>query len=337
MKKSSFPTAGRCEMKIINWAIVGVLILLPFYVINRADTETQRRMMITELRYDAALDTAVDDAARALLINVNEQQEARYESAKRVQVNKEEAIDTFYRTLYMNFGVAEDPIAQGVLNRYIPAVIVIGYDGFWVYAEEEFTNAAGETEMRPVWGPKKPYAYADAQGNSLSFTLDDYVIVYEAGSRTWQEGFRSEIQSSIPLLHNAELFEQVRRSRIVNAVQNELAYRINRHNQYASRNGISYTFTLPTISEEEWNNTVNDIGVMAFVQGIPMGRKTYNNYALGGSRVLKKPIILGAVKDGRKVYYRNTCAFPYPVEETFASEKAAAQKGYMPLSCSNHP
>jgi len=326
-------------MKMINWAIVGVLILLPFYVINRTDTETQRRMMITELRYDAALDTAVDDAAQALLINVNQQQEARYESAKRVRVNKEEAVDSFYRTLYMDFGIAEDTIAQGVLNRYIPAVIVIGYDGFWVYAEEEFANAAGETEIRPAWGPKKPYAYADTLGNSVSFTLDDYVTAYEAGSRTWREGFRSEIQitTAIPLLRDAEVFEQVRRSTIVNAIQNELAFRINRHNQYASRYGISYTFTLPTISAEEWNNTVNDVGVMAFVQGIPMGRKTYNNYALGGSRVLKKPVIIGAVKEGKKVYYRSACAFPYTVEEEFASEKAASQKGYMPLPCSNDP
>jgi hypothetical protein len=326
-------------MKIINWAIVGVLILLPFYVINRIDTETQRRMLVTELRYDAALDTAVDDAARALLYNANQQQEARYESAKRMRVNKEEVIDTFYRTLYMNFGIADDPVAQGVLSRYIPTVIVIGYDGFWVYAEEEFRNEAGETEMRPVWGLKKPYAYADAQGNSVSFTLDDYVTSYEVGSRTWREGFRPEIQSTsaIPLLRGAELFEQVRRSTIVHAIQNELAYRINRHNQYASRYGVSYTFKLPTISTEEWNNTVNDIGVMAFVQGIPMGRKTYNNYALGGSRVLKKPVIIGAVKDGRKVYYRSVCDYPYQIEETFGSEKAAAQKGYMPLSCSNNP
>ncbi|MFC0213876.1 hypothetical protein ACFFK0_15705 [Paenibacillus chartarius] len=326
-------------MKMINWAIVGVLILLPFYVINRIDTETQRRMMITEMRYDAALDAAVDDAARALLNNASQQQEARYDSVKRVRVNKDEAIDTFYRTLYINFGIEEDPVAQGVLMRYIPAVIVIGYDGFWVYAEEELRNAAGETEIRPVWGPKKPYAYADAQGNSLSFTLDDYVIAYEASSRTWREGFRPELQSAtaIPLLRDAELFEQVRRSTIVNAIQNELAYRINRHNQHVSRYGVSYTFTLPTISAEEWKNTVGDIGVMAFVQGIPMGSKTYNNYALGGSRVLKKPVIFGAMKDGRKVYYRSACGYSYPVEETFASEKAAAQKGYMPLACVNHP
>jgi hypothetical protein len=324
-------------MKMINWAIVGVLILFPFYMVNQTEIQMQRKTMITELRYDAALDAAVDDAARALIMNVDPGRESRYDSMKRVRVNKEEAIDTFYRTLYMNFGIADDPVSQSVLNRYIPAVVIIGYDGFYVYAEEEFTNAEGETEMHPVWGPKKPYAYADVQGNSLSFTLDNYVIAYEAGSQRWVEGFRSEIAEDtvIPLLRDPGKFEQVRRSTIVNAIQNELAYRINRHNEYAARTGISYTFTLPVISGEDWSNTIDDVGVMAFLQGIPVGQRFYNNYALGGSRVLKKPVIVGAVKNGMKVYYRSSCPFPYPVEETFASEKEAAEKGYIPLSCNN--
>jgi hypothetical protein len=326
-------------MKIINWAIVLVLILFPFFVVNRMEAKAQRITLLTELRYDAALDTAVDDAAWALLINVNQQQEARYDSAKRVRVNKEEAINTFYRTLYMNFGISSDPVAQGVLNRYIPVVVVIGYDGFYVYAEEEFTNAAGETEVHPVWGQKKPYAYADRQGNSLSFTLDDYITAYEAGTRTWREGLRGEMVtgSNIPLLQDLDVFEATRRNTIVNAIQSELAYRINRHNQWVSRIGMSYTFTLPVISQEEWNNTVNDIGVLAFVQGIPMGSKRYNNYSLGGSRVVRKPVIIGAMNGNRKVYYRNNCPYAYPVQETFPSEQAAAQKGYSPLSCLNLP
>lgn len=326
-------------MKITNWAIILVLILFPFFVVNRIEVKMQRMTQLTELRYDAALDASVDDAARALLINVNQQQEARYDSAKRLNVNKQEAIATFYRTLYMNFGIADDPIAQGVLNRYIPAVVIVGYDGFYVYAEEEFINTAGETEIRPVWGPKKPFAYADGQGNSLAFTLDEYVTAYEAGTRTWREGLRSEIAagSTIPLLQDPEAFEATRRNTIVNAIQDEMAYRINAHNQLVSRISVSYTFTLPVISEEEWNNTVNDIGVLAFVQGIPMGNKRYNNYALGGSRVLQKPVIYGAIKEGLKVYYRGNCPFSYPVQETFSSEKAAAHNGYLFLSCDNQP
>ncbi len=321
-------------MKWIEWAIVGALIFLPFATVNRYETDSLRKTMLTELQYDAALDAAVDDAASTLIINASQQQEAQYGSVKRIALNKEDAITTFFRTLDGGFGVS-DPVSQGALHRYIPAIVVIGYDGFYVYYEEEWTGSDGKTVMKQVWGAKKPYAYADAAGNSFSFTLDDQVLAYDAATRSWHEGLRQDIRqlTTIPILQNAELFEQVRRSTIVQAIQDELAYHINRYNETVSRNGMSYTFTLPLISNEDWNNTVDDVGVLAFVQGIPMGAQVYNSYALGGSRVMKRPTIVGAKKGTMKVYYRSSCGYTYPVEETFASEQAAARKGYMPLPC----
>lgn len=53
------------------------------------------------------------------------------------------------------------------------------------------------------------------------------------------------------------------------------------------------------------------------------------------SRVMKQTEIVGAVRGNMKVYFRRSCPFYYPIEETFSSEKAAAQQGYMPLSCSS--
>ncbi|MUG44501.1 hypothetical protein [Paenibacillus woosongensis] len=324
-------------MKWIEWAVVGVLIFFPFATINQIDVELMRQTMLLELRYDAAMDAAVDAAAQALIINADQQHESRYESVKQVTVNKEEALTAFYRTLYTNFGISSDPVSQGVLQRYIPVIIVIGYDGFYVYAEDEWTDRNGHTVMASAWGTKQPYAYTDSSGNSYSFTLDEQVLVYVAATRSWHEGFRRDIQAeaNIPLLRDATLFNEVRRSTIVGAIQDELSYRINKHNEVALRNGLSYTFTFPSIPMEEWHNTIADVGVVAFMQGIPIGHKVYNSYALGGSRVMKPTEIVGAMKDNMKVYYRRTCPFSYPIEETFTSEKAAAKQGYMPLSCSS--
>ncbi|WP_214629696.1 hypothetical protein [Paenibacillus agaridevorans] len=322
-------------MKWIEWAIVGALIFLPFATVNRYETDTLRRTMLTELKYDAALDAAVDDAASMLVVNASQQQEAQYGSVKRIVLNKEEAIAAFYRTLDAGFGIADDSVTQGVLHRYIPAIVIVGYDGFYVYSEQEWTGTDGKIVMEPAWGTKKPYAYSDSAGNSLSFTLDQQVLAYDAASQSWHEGLWQDIllQTTIPLLQDAALFEQVRRSTIVRAIQDELAYQINRYNETVSRNGLIYTFTLPLISDEDWSNTVDDVGVLAFVQGIPMGTKMYNSYALGGSRIVKRPTIIGAKKGSMKVYYRSSCGYTYPAEETFASEQAAARKGYMPLPC----
>ena len=137
---------------------------------------------------------------------------------------------------------------------------------------QTFTNAYGGARGAQM-DPKIPYAWNDGRGNSIQFTLDSFVQVYESrgGSSIWHSGYREDLsgRTGITLLEDKDRFEQVRRITIVNSVQDRLAYYIQRHNQVALRNGVSYTFALPLISQEEWVNTMDDIGMMAFIQGIP--------------------------------------------------------------------
>ena len=92
-----------------------------------------------------------------------------------------------------------------------------------------------------------------------------------------------------------------------------------------TKSGVSYTFKLPLIPKEDWVNTI-DIGIMAFIQGIPIGDQFYNNYAFGGGRLIKNPVIYGAIdpQTGLKYYYRDSCSYPYRIEEAFSSEKEVA-------------
>lgn len=305
--------------------------------INGQQLKAQKVNLQTEQLYNQYISAAIEDAATALNFNEKQEYEANYESMKRFRANKEQAIKAFFRTMYMNFNVMDDPIAQSVLAAYIPVIVVVDYDGYYIYAVEEYKNKNGETELKHVWKPKKPYAYVDQAGNSLSFTLDDYVYAYDRADRKWSEGFRIDVAAlaTIPILNNPDEFDQIRRSTIVNAIEQDLAYAINIHNTYARQYGITYTFTLPLISQEQWHNTINDMGVIAFIQGIPIGDKYYNNYALGGSRLLKKPVIYGAIRDGVKVYFRDSCSYSDTIIETFTSEKDAAKHGYFPRDCLN--
>lgn len=312
---------------------------------NNAKVNTQRLTSELETRYNASVDTAVRDAARSLNFNVNQENEAQYESKKNINVNTGQAINTFWNTMYINFDAQNDKVAQGVLQRYVPAIVIVGYDGYHLYTMDKYINASNQSEMKHLLQPKKPYAYVDAYGNSLSFTLDDFVTAYERSTNSWHYGRRAEVAleaPSIPLLQDAETFDEVRRSKIVSYIQQDLQYYINYYNEHSKKYGIAYTFTLPTISQEEWNNTINDVGVLAFVQGVPVGNTTYNHYALGGSRIIKRPVIKGAIEisTGIKYSFRSSCtdkftSADYTIQETFGSEKEAAIEGYYPLSCEN--
>ncbi|MCM3339915.1 hypothetical protein M3650_15070 [Paenibacillus sp. MER TA 81-3] len=322
-------------MKIIKFPILFVLIMLPFFWINRLHAQEQMFKLHTESQYNQVLDNAVNDAAFTLNTSaIWKETEEGYESHKRLELRKADAIQAFFNTLYVNFELFADPMGQNQLKQYIPVIAVIGYDGFDVYAEEEFVDLMGEVRLQHVWKPTVPYAYTDEEGNVFSFTLDDFVAIYQPDANRWIEGFQRELKtiSTISLLQNDARFDAARRTTIVNAIQHELEYAINKHNEWAARNGVSYTFTLPTISNEEWNNTIDDVGVLAFVQGLPIGHGTYNNYALGGSRLLKRDVYYGTMINDIKYAFPSRCAPDY-IEETFSNEKEVARNGYFLKVC----
>jgi hypothetical protein len=321
---------------MIRLAILFTFILLPFFIGNNINVTHNRQNLILETRYNHAIDTATQDAAKALITNASQSSEAQYESLKKLRINQVEAVQTFLNSMYLNFRVFDHKIGQGVIQSYVPLILIVAYDGYYVYYMDEYTNSKGEMELTHVWSPKKPYAHADQYGNTFGFTLDDFVTVNRNSDQKWFEGFRGEISvtAGVPLLRDAKTFDQVRRGSIVNAIQQDLEFYINKYNNFAKKYGVAYTFTLPLISQEEWNNTVNDVGVLSFVQGIPMGTKYYNNYALGGSRVVKKPVYNGIIANGRKYYYsQNACTSSFTTIEVFTTEKDAAASGYIPLDC----
>lgn len=340
---------GWYTMKITNFAILFILILFPFIITNSLDIEAQKKALFVETQYNISIDTATQDAAAVLITNSEQDFESQYESLKFVRVNKELAVETFFKTIYLNFGVDHDTYGQGVLRRYIPALVIIGYDGYFIYSEQEFIDSKGRRKLEHVWSEKKPYSYKDKTGNLISFTLDDYITVYEKSSNQIKKGFlfdrdengQKELANewkgtTVSLLNSPTTFESVRRQTIVSQIQSDLEYEINKHNQLVRRYGVAYTFILPSISQEEWDNTIDDVGVLAFVQGIPVGTKYYNNFALGGSRILKKPSINGVISNGTKYYYdRSVCKSSISNTEIFSSAKEAAENGYHPLSCQN--
>ncbi|NGZ74502.1 hypothetical protein [Saccharibacillus alkalitolerans] len=322
-------------MKITSFSIIFVMIFFPIFRIASMHLDDQDEALRLSGRYNAILKEAVRDAGYVLNDTAEQDYQPGYGSKKFFRANKERAVDTFYRSLALNFGAEDDPVALGALAGYIPAIAVIDYDGYFIYATESFVDSSGQTRLKAVWSPKKPYAYSDAEGNTIQFTLDSFVKSYDKETATWIQGFREEIASrtTIKLLQNAETFENVRRRAIVNAVQDDLAYAINRHNQYATRYGIDYVFTLPQVSKEDWDNGIDDIGIAVFLQGIPVGDRSYNNYAFGSGRLVRSKTVYGAVDpvSGIRYYSREPAELPAGIEETFESEKEAASSGYFPI------
>lgn len=325
-------------MKITEFTVIYIIIILPLLIFAQWRAEDTNTFAKVNHQYDGAMTVATHDAIEQLRTNVKPSFEAGYHSMKFNRANLEPAFQTFIHSLSINFGVKDD-VTKELMAHYVPVFAVLSYDGALLNVYQEFTNAEGMKELKRVWLPKIPFSYHDEFGNIVSFTLDDYVSVYDANLKEWVNGKREWIKDdvSIPLLHDADLFDRIRRDTIVNTFQEELAYYINEHNVYTKRLGITYKFALPLISQEDWYNTVDDISIFAFFQGYPYqrGEGAFNQYALAGSRLFKADVIQAATVDGQKIFFNKSCGFPYPVEEIYPNKKEAARAGYMEKSCLN--
>lgn len=347
-----------------KFILVFVIIAYALISIKNFETEQMKRAEHLALRYNWAIDSATDDAVTMLARN-----QKRY-NLGHVAIDKEKAVETFFRSLELNFGIEQigevfvdttdtdsgdeffmnygDDTSRAVdtqfvntsfkhyLKTYVPCILVVDYDGYYISSLQEYTASDGTKRIDHLFGPKKYFSHVSSDGNMINFSVDDTVTLFEPNTYRYYFGTRSEVadKTSDTLLLDPDLFESVRRSTITNAIQNDLQRVIHEHNELSSMYGMNYIFTLPTVEDDEWNNVIDDVGIITFIQGIPMGTKRYNNYAFAGARVVKKPRYFGNFidKNGTNVwvYHRENCPLSAGYHEVFSSKEEAAKAGYYP-------
>ena len=400
-------------MKIQHYAIIFIIIILPFSIICKNKVDKKIDVLNEQTRINNALDTATSDAVDTL-IELNDEFYA-LSDGKTIDVTPtiaKEGIKSFFNTLAVNYTLpftADEKYAENYFSPYIPAIVVVAYDGFYIYSIEE---NGGTYEY--VLSPKIPYAYEE-NGYIINFTLgnaiklyakngvlyegefknahinhteviDEYdiyenilgsstltklpqlttnmsLIVYALTQNTYFDDLPDFLKSSnanvsmlqdyddkhsddgtnTPLDYSDDVseFNIKRRSVIINTIVEVLNDKINNHNRYADMMGVTYDFYLPEIDDAEWINAVDDVSIMAFMQGLPTGTDTYyNSYALGASRIVEATYIYGTAD---KKYHLSRCpllngefdadGFPIDggaVKEMFLNKIDAAKEGYNP-------
>ena len=400
-------------MKIQHYAIIFIIIILPFSIICKTLINKKIDTINEQTRINNALDTATNDAVDTL-IELNDEFYALYEG-ETLDVTPtlaKEALKTFFESLAVNYNLPfteDEKFSENYFSTYIPAVVIVAYDGFYIYSVEE---NSGTYEY--ILSSKIPYAYEE-NGYIINFTLGNSIklyapngVLYEGelkkdfiddalteyneiyailGSNTLARlpqltkdmsliicaitkesnygsilptlpSFLTTLSSdsnAIPMrqdyddIHIDEntvsAFNIKRREVIINTIVTTLDEKINNHNRYADMMGVTYDFYLPEIDDAEWINAVDDVSVMAFMQGIPIGTDSYyNSFALGGSRIVKTNYIYGTADNK---YHNSRCsdlssAFDtdgYPIDggaitEMFLNKVDAAKAGFNPcLKC----
>lgn len=325
-------------MKLTDLAIIVLLIFLGISI--KLDLD-QRRMLQTEdikARYNEIMFNATEDATMALFEPDSEATEDKLSAGydkKTIELNPNlnKSLTRFYDTLYANMGIEDDLMGQDAFKMYTPVKMVVAYDGFYINSWQEVFNAStGKIETLEIWSLKNPYIYYDSQYKLvLNLTLDDKAFVFNTVTGVWEEGRRQELYVKYPgKVFSISNFDNLRQQTIIEALQKELTCLTVKYNNIAKMQGISYHYNIPIIDDDSWNNTIQDVCFIAFLQGAPIGMESYNTFGSGGSRIKAATKYYGNIINGVNTYHSENCPLLTSKYILFDSQADAASQGYYP-------
>ena len=178
----------------------------------------------------------------------------------------------FYYSSTYSKDFINDPNTLTYLNNHLVGGNLISDSAQKYYQEgKEFTEWAtdklsGITQDDAVDVDGNPItSFSSDTGNNEIFIVSDDNNPLQAGS-TFNENRLSVIRYSIE-------------TNLVAAITN-----------FTNHSIIGYEFALPELNEEDWDKIENNISILTFLQGVPIGGKIYNNYCVVSNDTNKETV-----------------------------------------------
>lgn len=310
-------------MKITDLALIFIGILLPMIIIVYVNVSFTIKAEEQEMYYTKIINAATQDAANQMKEvesqdGLNDYGYSGLQNNK-VNISPEIAQKTFFNSLYNNFGIRGNEAAEQYLQTFVPALAIIDYDGVYI-------SSMGN-DNKHVIRPKRYYSFTYSITSSgeaiegisgdnvhtVEFTMDDYIthrstksndvksfyIDDDANNSDLFGGKSSAKESVLNLLH------EKRKEVIINTITKELTAAVNRAESYAKSLGISYEFSVPTLTYDDMENAIKNVGVYAFVQGLNNGNKFLNAKSYGATELQEARKYYFSVSSGNSKYKLN--------------------------------
>ena len=146
-------------MKLTDFALIFVAVFLPVVVIVFINTSFVVKSEKQEMYYKNLMNSAITDAVSSMKHIENEDEEIDYGYSgivdKKVSINANTAITTFYNSIANNFNVTNNQQSLERLKMYIPVIAILDYDGIYIHSAEQ--DESGHINF--VTKPKVYYTY----------------------------------------------------------------------------------------------------------------------------------------------------------------------------------
>src|SRR5574344_1684645 len=150
-------------MKITDFALIFIGITLPIIIVVYVNVSFTIKAEEQEIYYKKIVNSAARDAAEQMKEIENSDTDVDYgysgKSNNKVSVNAQVGVDTFFNSLYKNFGIKGNDSDERYLQLFVPAIAIVDYNGVQISSIEKF-NLNGEDVMQHALKPKRYYSYS---------------------------------------------------------------------------------------------------------------------------------------------------------------------------------
>lgn len=125
-----------------------------------------------------------------------------------------------------------------------------------------------------------------------------------------------ESDNNISIEDTKSNFNEHRTAVIRYSIQKNLAMAIANFNKYSSSTN---EFQMPNLSEEDWYSLINNVSCISFLQGLPIGGKIYNGYAVANNNKTQEFV------SKESIYILSDDSYYHRVNENNLNEKSNLQ------------
>lgn len=319
-------------MNLTRFSILFALIAVPFMLIGYTDTLSFQKRSQIQQQYIRIIQNAVDDGAAVIRRTSATAGTDGYE----MTMDAHEVVDAFLTSYCYGFNAKSNSDRIRVL-QYVVAVLVTTYDGFYIYSIGEVTDEEGNQVMTPIISEKLPYAY-NGSSHLIHVTLGDHMSVLDKVSMLEDKGDMADLDILPPIVDTGD-YGLWRSKVITDSITTALDKAVTLHNRYGSAMGLAYEFHIPLGDNSALAQSVSGPGIMAFVQGQPLGGGHHLDLMAfsQGSSSVTEPVTGYLDGYGDRYYCFDSCRHETsdPVLKRFTSPREAAANGYYPCHMLN--
>ena len=158
----------------------------------------------------------------------------------------------------------------------------------------------GTTDSSAIEYYKNAYEFTNWVRTNLGGLTTSDIVDENGAYNTLQEEFGSGLNIFGTKQGNAENiedpnsdFNQHRLAVIRYTIEKNLSIAIANYNRYAS--ATSANFQMPELQEDEWEEILNNVSIISFMQGLSIGGKIYNGYSIVTNTKTKEVVNTDAI------------------------------------------